>query len=277
MVKKTTEEWVTIKVLSSIIKNMSAQKVIFLNQKGGVGKTTTAVNLGAALALKGKKVLLVDLDAQGNLTSSVSIDPRLPGTYEILVGDANAIDCCQPTHINNLTAIASNINMAGLNVELVDQEEREFFMKKTFAPLDEVFDYIFVDCPPSLGLVTVNAMVWADSVIVPMQCEYFAMEGLNLLMRSISNVKKTLNPSIRILGIVFTMYNKRQKLANDVVEDVTSYFSDLVFKTIIPRNVRLSEAPSHGLPIFAYDMSSKGAKAYAKLGEEVMQRVAEAR
>lgn len=277
MVKKTTEEWMTIKVLSSIMKNMSAQKVIFLNQKGGVGKTTTAVNLGAALALKGKKVLLVDLDAQGNLTSSVSIDPRLPGTYEILVGDANAIDCCQPTHINNLTAIASNINMAGLNVELVDQEEREFFMKKTFAPLDEVFDYIFVDCPPSLGLVTVNAMVWADSVIVPMQCEYFAMEGLNLLMRSISNVKKTLNPSIRILGIVFTMYNKRQKLANDVVEDVTSYFSDLVFKTIIPRNVRLSEAPSHGLPIFAYDMSSKGAKAYAKLGEEVMQRVAEAR
>ncbi|MCI6674660.1 MAG: ParA family protein [Sphaerochaetaceae bacterium] len=255
---------------------MSAQKVIFLNQKGGVGKTTTAVNLGAALAIKGKKVLLVDLDAQGNLTSSVSADPRLPGTYEILVGDAHAIDCCQPTHINNLSAIASNINMAGLNVELVDQEEREFFMKKTFTTVEDAFDYIFVDCPPSLGLVTVNAMVWADYVIIPMQCEYFAMEGLNLLMRTISNMKKSLNPGLKILGIAFTMYNKRQKLANDVVEDVTSYFRDLVFKTIIPRNVRLSEAPSHGLPIFAYDISSKGAKAYAKLGEEVMSRVAQA-
>lgn len=252
---------------------MSAQKVIFLNQKGGVGKTTTAVNLGAAIAMKGKKVLLVDLDAQGNLTSSVSADPRLPGTYEVLVGDAKVLDCCQPTHINNLSAISSNINMAGLNVELVDQEEREFFMKKTFAPVEEAFDFIFVDCPPSLGLVTVNAMAWADYVIIPMQCEYFAMEGLNLLMRTISNVKKTINPHLQILGIVFTMYNKRQKLANDVVEDVTSYFKDLVFKTIIPRNVRLSEAPSHGLPIFAYDISSKGAKAYEKLGEEVMERV----
>lgn len=251
---------------------MSAQKVIFLNQKGGVGKTTTAVNLGAALAIKGKKVLLVDLDAQGNLTSSVSADPRLPGTYQILVGDAKALDCCQPTHINNLFAIASDINMAGLDVELVDQEEREHFMEKTFAPLDDAFDYIFADCAPSLGLVTVNAMVWADAVVIPMQCEYFAMEGLNLLMRTVSNVKKSLNPRIRILGIVFTMYSKRQKLANDVVEDVSSYFSDLVFKTIIPRNVRLSEAPSHGLPIFAYDMSSTGAKAYAKLAEEVMER-----
>lgn len=234
------------------------------------------MNLGAALAIKGKKVLLVDLDAQGNLTSSVSADPRLPGTYEILIGDAQAIDCCQPTHINNLSAIASNINMAGLNVELVDQEEREFFMKKTFTTVEDAFDYIFVDCPPSLGLVTVNAMVWADYVIIPMQCEYFAMEGLNLLMRTISNMKKSLNPDLKILGIAFTMYNKRQKLANDVVEDVTSYFKDLVFKTIIPRNVRLSEAPSHGLPIFAYDISSKGAKAYEKLGEEVMDRVAQA-
>jgi len=159
---------------------------------------------------------------------------------------------------------------------LVDQEEREFFMKKTFTTVEDAFDYIFVDCPPSLGLVTVNAMVWADYVIIPMQCEYFAMEGLNLLMRTISNMKKSLNPGLKILGIAFTMYNKRQKLANDVVEDVTSYFRDLVFKTIIPRNVRLSEAPSHGLPIFAYDISSKGAKAYAKLGEEVMSRVAQA-
>lgn len=254
---------------------MSAQRIIFLNQKGGVGKTTTAVDLGAALALKGKKVLLVDLDAQGNLTSSVSADPRLPGTYEILTGQAAALDCCQPTHINNLSAIASNINMAGLEVELVNEEDREFFMKKTFAPLDEAFDFIFVDCSPSLGLITVNAMAWADSVIIPMQCEYFAMEGLNLLMKTIANVRKTYNPTLRILGIVFTMYKKHQKLAQDVVDGVTSYFKDLVFNTVIPRNVRLSEAPSHGLPIFAYDMSCAGAKAFMKLAEEVLSRGSE--
>jgi len=254
---------------------MKATKVIFLNQKGGVGKTTTAVDLGSALAKKGMKVLLVDLDAQGNLTSSVSADPRLPGTYEVLAGEANAIDSCQRTPVNNLYVLASNINMAGLNVELVNQEDRESFMKKTFEPLDDQYDFILVDCPPSLGLVTVNAMAWTEYVVIPMQCEYFAMEGLNLLMRTITNVKKAVNPSLRILGIVFTMYNKRQKLANDVVEDVTSFFSGMVFKTIIPRNVRLSEAPSHGLPINAYDASSSGSKAYDKLAEEVMQRVAQ--
>jgi chromosome partitioning protein len=254
---------------------MSAKKVIFLNQKGGVGKTTTAVNLGAALAQKGFHVLLVDLDAQGNMTSAVSADSRLPGTYEVMAGQVDALEACQPTPITNLYALSSNINMAGLNVELVDQDEREFFLKKTFAPLEKDFDYIFVDCPPSLGLATINAIVWTDYVIIPMQCEYFAMEGLNLLMRTIANVKKSLNTNLKIMGIVFTMYNKRQKLANDVVEDVSSYFSDLVFKTIIPRNVRLSEAPSHGLPINAYDASSAGAKAYAKLAEEVIDRVAQ--
>lgn len=259
-----------------MIESMKATKAIFLNQKGGVGKTTTAVNLGSALAKKGFRVLLVDLDAQGNLTSSVSADPRLPGTYEVLAEEANAVDVCQRTPVNNLFVMASNINMAGLNVELVNQEEREFFMKRTFTGLDDQYDYIFIDCPPSLGLVTVNAMAWTEYVIIPMQCEYFAMEGLNLLMRTITNVKKAVNPSIKILGIVFTMYNKRQRLANDVIEDVSSFFSDLVFKTIIPRNVRLSEAPSHGLPVNAYDASSSGSKAYDALAEEVMKRVAQA-
>lgn len=255
---------------------MNTKKVIFLNQKGGVGKTTTAVNLGSALAQQGNKVLLVDLDAQGNLTSAVSADPRLPGTYEVLAGQTEALDAIQPTPVNNLMVLSSNINLAGLNVELVDQEDRELFITKAFVPFEGVFDYIFIDCPPSLGLGTINALVWTKYVLIPMQCEYFAMEGLNLLMRTIANVKKSLNDQLQILGIVFTMYNKRQNLANEVVEDVTSYFSDLVFKTIIPRNVRLSEAPSHGLPINAYDGGSSGSKAYAKLAEEVIERVSQA-
>jgi chromosome partitioning protein len=206
---------------------MKATKAIFLNQKGGVGKTTTAVNLGSALAKKGFRVLLVDLDAQGNLTSSVSADPRLPGTYEVLAEEANAVDVCQRTPVNNLFVMASNINMAGLNVELVNQEEREFFMKRTFTGLDDQYDYIFVDCPPSLGLVTVNAMAWTEYVILPMQCEYFAMEGLNLLMRTITNVKKAVNPSIKSWG---SSPNVQQAATSchDVIEDVSSIFSDLV-------------------------------------------------
>lgn len=251
---------------------MSAKKIIFLNQKGGVGKTTSAVNLGAALAELGNKVLLVDLDGQGNLTSSVSGDSRLPGVYEVLTGEVDALTAVQYTPVNNLSLLAGGIDMAALNVELVDQEERELFIKKYFAPLEDQYDYIFLDCPPALGLVTVNALVWGDSVIIPMQCEYLAMEGLNLLMRTISNVRRTLNHSLEVCGILFTMFNKRQKLANEVVEDVSEYFPDKVFHTIIPRNVRLSEAPSYGLPINAYDKSCSGAKAYARLAREVIDR-----
>ncbi|WP_320129081.1 ParA family protein [uncultured Sphaerochaeta sp.] len=253
---------------------MSVKKIIFLNQKGGVGKTTTAVNLGSALAQLGKKVLLVDLDSQGNLTSAVSADNRLPGTYEVIVGKCSAKEACQSTSVQNLYVMTANINMAGLNIELVDQEMREFFVKKTLDTLGSEWDYILADCPPSLGLVTINAMCWAQYVIIPMQCEYFAMEGLNLLMRTVSNIKKSLNPSLKVLGILFTMYSKRTKLANDVVEDISSYFSSLVFSTLIPRNVRIAEAPSHGLPINVYDMSSSGAKAYQKLAQEVVGRVA---
>jgi chromosome partitioning protein len=252
---------------------MSVKKIIFLNQKGGVGKTTTAVNLGSALAQMGSKVLLVDLDAQGNLTSAVSGDNRVNGTYEVMAGQCLATEACQKTSIKNLYVMAANINMAGLNIELVDQEMRESFLKKALAPLEDQWDYILADCPPSLGLVTMNAMCWAQYVIIPMQCEYFAMEGLNLLMRTISNIKKSLNPSLQVLGILFTMYTKRTKLANDVVEDISSYFSSLVFSTLIPRNVRIAEAPSHGLPINVYDMQCSGAKAYQKLAQEVVNRV----
>ena len=251
---------------------MSAHKIIFLNQKGGVGKTTTAVNVGSALAKEGYMVLLIDLDSQGNLSSSVSVDTSKPGIYELLAEETD-FSAIQKTPINNLYCLSGGINMAGLAIELVDEERREFFLKDTLSPIDNNFDFIFADCPPALDLVTMNALCWADSVIIPMQCEYFAMEGLNLLLRTISSVKKQLNPSLKVLGIVFTMYSRRSNLNNEVVDDISSYFKDLVFETKIPRNVRLSEAPSHGLPINAYDNSCSGSKAYNSLAKEVLERV----
>ena len=226
------------------------------------------------MAQKGYKVLLIDLDAQGNLTSATSIDPRKPGIYEVIAQQCTVAQAVQQTPVNNLSAIASNINMAGLNIELVQEERREFFLAEALKGIEAQWDYILADCPPSLGLVTVNAMVWAKKVIIPMQCEYFAMEGLNLLMRTVGNMKKSLNPDLDVLGILFTMYSKRTKLANEVVEDITTYFDQLVFKTKVPRNIRIAEAPSHGLPINVYDASSSGSKAYKALAEEVIERVA---
>ena len=253
------------------IKSMQAKKIIYLNQKGGVGKTTTAVNVGSALAREGYKVLLVDLDSQGNMSSSVSADTSKPGIYEILAGEAD-ISAVQTTPVEGLYCLSGGINMAGLAVELVDEEEREFFLKNALAPFDDQYDFIFADCPPALDLVTMNALCWANYVVIPMQCEYFAMEGLNLLLRTVNSVKKRLNPGLEVLGIVFTMYSTRANLNNEVVEDISTYFKELVFDTKIPRNVRLSEAPSHGLPINAYDNSCSGAKAYAALAKEVLSR-----
>jgi chromosome partitioning protein len=252
---------------------MAAKKIIFSNQKGGVGKTTTAVNLGAYLAEKDNRVLLIDLDSQGNLSSAVSADPRHLGSYDVIVGKCTPKEAYQETPVPNLYAISGGIDLAGLSVELVNELAREFFLKNALATIEEEWDYILVDCPPSLGLVTINAMCWAEYVVIPLQCEYFAMEGLNLLMRTIGNVKRQLNPHLEILGIVFTMFTTRTRLANDVVDDVTSYFSEKVFATKIPRNVRLSEAPSHGLPINLYDGTCSGALGYAGLAEEVMARV----
>ena len=251
--------------------NMQAKKIIFLNQKGGVGKTTTAVNVGSALAREGYKVLLVDLDSQGNLSSAVSADTSRPGIYEILAGEAD-LSAVQTTPVDGLFCLSGGINMAGLAIELVDEDNREFFLKTALSSFDDKYDYIFADCPPALDLVTMNALCWANYVIIPMQCEYFAMEGLNLLLRTVNSVKKRLNPALDVLGIVFTMYSKRANLNNEVVEDISTYFKDLVFETKIPRNVRLSEAPSHGLPINAYDNSCSGAKAYAALAKEVISR-----
>lgn len=246
-----------------------------MNQKGGVGKTTTCVNLGSSLCAMGYKVLLVDFDSQGNLTGAVSGDGRKATMYDVITGSVLAEDAVQETPFQNLYLIPSSLDLAGLNVELVDEEERNFFLRNKIASLDSLFDFIFVDCPPSLGVITMNALAWAECIIIPMQCEYFAMEGLNLLMRTVSNVRKALNPDIRILGIVFTMFSKRNRLNADVVQDTTSFFPELVFKTVIPRTVRLAEAPSYGLPINVYDVSNAGNKAYTALAKEVVKRVFE--
>lgn len=262
-------------ILQSIMYSsvMSAKRIICTNQKGGVGKTTTVVNLGAYLAEMGHKVLIIDLDSQGNLSSAVGIDTHQKGMYDVVVGSCTPQEAYQATPVENLTAIAGGLDLAGLSVELVNELAREFFVKNALEPIDNDWDYIIIDCPPSLGLLTINAMCWAQYTIIPMQCEYFAMEGLNQLMRTVSNVKKQLNPHLEILGILFTMYIKRTRLSKEVVADVTSYFKDLVFKTKILRNVRLSEAPSYGLPINKYDASSTGASGYKALAKEVAQRV----
>jgi len=247
--------------------------IVFTNQKGGVGKTTTAVNIGSYLAAAGKKVLLVDFDSQGNLSSAVGADAQRPGVYEALTGQIPVADAIQDTRQDGLKVLPSSINLTGATIELVDQTDRDFYLKNTLAQVKSDFDYILIDSPPSLGILTLNGLAAADHVIVPMQCEYFALEGLTNLLQTIKRVQKSVNPHLKIGGIVFTMYDSRTRLANEVVQEVTSYFKDKVFQTIIPRNVRLSEAPSHGLPINLYDMSCVGAKCYQSLAEEVINRV----
>lgn len=245
---------------------------VFVNQKGGVGKTTSCINIGAYLALAGKKTLLVDFDSQGNLSSGVSVSKDKPTVYELIAGLASPEEAIRHTPVEGLDAISASIDLSGASIELVDQEKREFFLKKALDPIKPDYDYILIDCPPSLGLLTLNGLVAADSVLVPMQCEYFALEGITLLLQSVKKVQQSFNPDLVIGGIFFTMYDSRTRLSQDVVMQVKSYFKDVVFNTIIPRNVRLSEAPSRGLPICKYDSTCAGAKSYEKLAEEVMQR-----
>jgi chromosome partitioning protein len=252
---------------------MAGKTIVFANQKGGVGKTTTAVNLGAYLADAGNKVLLVDFDPQGNMSSSVGADQDSAGIYELITGKAEYRDLVQKTKIKNLSVLPSNINLTGAGVELIDLKEREFFLKKALAPHKNEWDFIFIDSPPSLGVLTINGLCAADQVIIPLQCEYFALEGLSLLLQSIKRVQKVLNPALKIGGILFTMFDSRTKLANEVVQKVSGYFKDKVFQTIIPRNVRLSEAPSHKVPIIVYDPNSSGARSYEQLSVEVKKRV----
>lgn len=249
-----------------------AKVYVFVNQKGGVGKTTSVINIGAYMAAAGKKVLLVDFDSQGNMSSGVGISKEKPTIYELMAGLSTYEKTVRRTEVINLDAVAASIDLSGAAIELVDQAEREFFLKKALEPLLPKYDYILIDCPPSLGLLTLNGLAAAHSVLIPMQCEYFALEGISLLLQTVKKVQKSVNPALQIGGIFFTMYDSRTRLANDVVTQVKAYFKDSVVATIIPRNVRLSEAPSHGKPICLYDPLCVGARSYEKLAQEVMER-----
>ncbi len=245
---------------------------VFVNQKGGVGKTTSAINIGAYLAEAGKSVLLVDFDSQANLSSGLGADKGKPTVYQLLSQTATVEQTIQETSVRNLYLIPASIDLSGAAVELVEQENREYYLKNALEPIRGTYDYILIDCPPSLGVLTLNGLVAADAVLIPLQCEYYALEGLSLLLQTVKRVQKNLNPALEIGGIFFTMYDQRTRLAQDVVRQVTGYFKDRVFKTIIPRNVRLSEAPSHGIPISQYDALCVGARSYQSLAQEVLQR-----
>lgn len=246
--------------------------VAIANQKGGVGKTTTAVNLSAVLAKKGKKVVLIDSDPQGNATSGLGLQKNLKqSTYDIIINDVEISEVLQDTTIKGLKVCPSNINLAGAEVELVSLISREQRLKSQLDKIKDNYDYIIIDCPPSLGMLTLNAFTAADTVLIPIQCEYYALEGLGQLINTIGLVQKHLNKSLDIEGAVLTMYDMRTNLSNQVVKEVNKYFDNKVYKTVIPRNVKLSEAPSYGLPITVYDERSKGAKCYEKLTKEFLK------
>ena len=245
---------------------------VFVTQKGGVGKTTSAINLGAYIALAGKKVLLVDFDSQGNMSSGVGLSKEKPTVYELIAEKNTPQEVVKHTAVENLDAIPASIDLSGAAIELVDQNKREYYLKNALEPLISVYDFILIDCPPSLGILTLNGLAAADAVLIPMQCEYFALEGISLLLQTVKKVQRGINPKLSIGGIFFTMYDSRTRLAQDVVLQVKSYFKDSVFNTIIPRNVRLSEAPSHGQPICLYEPNCAGARGYQKLAEEVIAR-----
>ncbi len=243
------------------------------NQKGGVGKTTTSVNLGASLASQGKKVLLIDIDPQGNTTSGIGINKAdvMYCIYDVLINDVHPKDATADTIIPNLNIIPATIQLAGAEIELVPTISREVRLKKSLALVRHLYDYILIDCPPSLGILTVNSLTAADSVLIPIQCEYYALEGLSQLLNTIRLVQKHLNTSLQIEGVLLTMFDARTNLGIQVIEEVKKYFQQKVYDTVIPRNVRLSEAPSHGESIITYDPRSKGAEVYMELAKEVIE------
>jgi chromosome partitioning protein len=252
-----------------------AEKYCITNQKGGVGKTTTAINLSAALALAGKRTLLVDCDPQANATTGLGIDKTgLEKTlYHGMIGQAAAKDLIVDTEISALKVIPSRMELIGFEPEMMDDPQRETALKRLLADVDDAYEYIILDCPPSLSLLTINAMTAADYVLIPLQCEFFALEGLSQLLHTVKRIKVGLNPGLKISGILLAMYDKRTNLAQQVAENAEDKFKDLVFKTVVPRNVRLGEAPSFGKPIMLYDAASVGAKSYQSLAGEILDRI----
>ena len=248
--------------------------IAIANQKGGVGKTTTAINLSACLAEAGQRVLTIDLDPQGNATTGLGLEKeQIEDTvYELLLGDCTLEDCLMREVQEHLDVLPSDSNLAGAEIELLDVENKESVLKGYLEPLRDLYDFIIIDCPPSLSLLTINALVAADTVLVPIQCEYYALEGLSQVLRTISLVRKKMNPSLELEGVVFTMYDARTNLSLQVVENVKQNLNERIYKTIIPRNVRLAEAPSHGMPINLYDSRSTGAESYRLLAAEVISR-----
>lgn len=244
------------------------------NQKGGVGKTTTAINLSAALAIQGKKVLLIDCDPQGNATSGYGIDKNnIENTvYELMLGDCSVKDCIMKDVRKNMDIIPSNVNLAGADIELIGKEKKEFILKEEIDWIINEYDYILIDCPPSLNTLTVNSMVASSTVLVPIQCEYYALEGISQLIYTINLVRERLNPTLNIEGVVFTMFDSRTNLSQQVVNNVKENLAQYVFETVIPRNIRLAEAPSHGMPITEYDSKSIGAKSYINLAKELIKK-----
>lgn len=248
--------------------------IVVANQKGGVGKTTTAINLSASLAELGQKVLIIDMDPQGNATSGIGVEKEDAENtvYELLLGQCTIEDCMIKGVYENLSLLPSNINLAAAEIELIEIDEKEYILKKEVAKVKDNFDFIIIDCPPSLSMLTVNSMCASDTVLVPIQCEYYALEGLTQLMHTINLVRERLNPELEMEGVVFTMYDARTNLSLQVVENVKNNLNQTIYKTIIPRNIRLAEAPSHGMPINIYDSRSTGAESYKLLAEEVIHR-----
>ncbi len=250
-----------------------AKTISIVNQKGGVGKTTTAVNMIASLGQKGKRVLLVDIDPQGNSTSGLGVDKRTleNSVYDVIINSTAAKDAIVKTEFKGVDLLPANMDLAGAELELVDKKNRETRLKAGLAPLHEDYDFIFLDCPPSLGLITINALTASDTFLVPIQCEYYALEGLSQLLTTARQIKRLYNPYLDLEGVILTMYDGRLNLTQQVVEEVKKFFPKKVYETVIPRNVRLSEAPSFGQPVMYYDKSSKGANAYEALADEFLK------